>query len=176
MLIRTRSEVVERVYQLFLERFPKPEDLCRSDLEEVKAFFKNLGLIQRARKLKEVVCLILEKYGGVLPCSYIDLETLPGIGRYIAGVLLTRVCKIPTPFVDANIIRFAKRFLGVQDIDVENIETWFRESISKELLEEVNIALLDFSAIICTPRNPKCGICPLRTFCKSNKLQVLFTN
>lgn len=169
MLTRTRSETVEKIYRSFLEKFSKPEDLCNAPLKDVENFFKKIGLINRAKKLKEAVCLIINRYGGILPCSYNELLDLPGVGRYIARILLTRVCRKPVPFVDGNIARFARRFLGLHSISIEFVELWFEKTIPIELLEEVNIALLDFSAIICTARNPKCSICPLKIFCSSKK-------
>lgn len=169
MLIRTRSTTVEKVYRLFINRFPNPEDLCQTDDEDIARFFKKLGLIQRAKRIKEVVCIVLEKYGGNLPCSYPDLVALPGIGRYIANVLLTRVCRNPTPFVDANILRFARRFLGLQEISITCVENWLIENVNRDLIEDICIALLDLASLNCLPRKPKCSTCPVVSFCKSGR-------
>ncbi|MEM4789434.1 MAG: hypothetical protein QXV06_06545 [Ignisphaera sp.] len=98
MLIRTKSGTVEKVYKSFFDRFPKPEDLCNASIKEIKDFFTRLGLVQRAVRIQETICLIIEKYGGVLPCSYRELTSLPNVGRYIAKVLLTRICKKPITF------------------------------------------------------------------------------
>lgn len=165
MLVRTRSEVISRVYEEFLATFPSPEDLCRSRVDDVESFFRRLGLVQRARRLREAVCTIVERFGGVLPCNYSDLIALPGVGRYIANVLLTRVCGTPTPFVDTNIARFVKRFLGLQSVDVGFVEDWLKRSASREVLEDLNIALLDLAGLVCKSRKPLCHSCPLRRFC-----------
>jgi A/G-specific adenine glycosylase len=165
MLIRTRSETVEKIYRGFLEKFPKPEDLCNASIEEIENFFKRIGLVNRARKLREAICLVISKYGGELPCLYEELLKLPGVGKYVARVLLTKVCRKPVPFVDGNIARFARRFLGVNNMSIEDVELWLEKAVPTEILENINIALLDFSAIICKARNPRCNSCPLRTLC-----------
>lgn len=167
MLVRTKSETVEKIYRLFLEKFPKPEDLCKASVEEIKDIFKRLGLVQRAIRIREAVCLVLEKYGGMLPCSYEELISLPSVGRYIAKVLLTRVCNNPSPFIDANLIRVARRFLGLREVDVGYVEAWLEKLVHKDVLEDVNVALLDLAGTICKPRNPRCGVCPLNSFCVS---------
>ncbi len=167
MLIRTRSEVVDRVYREFIDRFPRPEDLCNASDEEIKCFFKKIGLIYRASRLKEVVCRVLRDYRGVFPCSEKDLDALPGIGRYLRNVLMTRICGVPRPFVDTNILRFLSRFLGHR-VDVDYAEQWLLKEVPVQLLEDVNIALLDLAAMICKPRKPLCGECPLRSWCRSS--------
>lgn len=171
MLVRTRSEAVEKIYKLFLEAFPQPGKLCRASDQEVEVFFRRLGLIQRAKRLRLAVCAVLDRYRGVLPCSYEELVSLPGIGRYIANVLLTRVCRMARPFVDANIIRFASRFLGVQNIDIDYVEKWLLDSVEEDLLEDVNTALLDLSGLVCVAKKPRCSICPLNTLCRYRSQQ-----
>lgn len=165
MLIRTRSEVVEKVYSEFLRAFPGPRELCEAGLSSVLNFFRMLGLPRRAEMLKEAVCKITEEYGGVLPCDYWELTKLPGVGRYIARVLLTRVCGMPVPFVDSNVVRFARRFLGLGSISVGQVEAWLERSVPRALLEEVNVAILDLAGVVCKPREPRCGACPVKTWC-----------
>lgn len=166
MLIRTRSETVERIYEEFLKRFPRPEDLCSTGVEDIEVYFKRLGLIGRAERLKRAVHIIINEYEGSIPCNYKRLIAIPGVGRYIANVLLTRVCRNPTPFVDSNILRFARRFLGLENIDVNYVERWIAKAINRELLEDLNIALLDLSRVICKARKPRCCICILKDLCK----------
>lgn len=167
MLVRTRSETAEKVYRRFLDRFRNPEDLCGSSEEEVAEFFRQLGLVNRAKRLREAVCTVLTRYGGTIPCSFRELVSLPGVGRYIARVILTRVCGSPSPFIDANVLRFAGRFLGLEDVGVDYVEKWLERSVSREDLEDLNTALIDLAGLVCTPRNPKCGTCPVSALCSS---------
>ena len=167
MLIRTRSETVETVYREFLERFPQAENLCNANPKDIEPFFKRLGLVQRAQRLHKAVCTILEKYGGTIPCSIEELFQLPGVGNYIARVLMTRVCKEPVPFVDTNILRVTRRFLGNPNIGADHAERWLLSSVPRHLLENVNIALLDLAALVCKPKRSRCDICPLTTWCRT---------
>lgn len=168
MLIRTRSEVVEKVYREFLERFPTPEHLCRADIRDVETFFKRLGLVQRSYRLHSTVCHILQKYGGAMPCSFDELSKLPGIVRYVAHVLLTRVCEEAVPFVDTNVLRVLRRFLGDENLDTESAERWLLSTVPKHVLEQVNIALLDLAALVCKPRRALCTLCPLANWCRTS--------
>ncbi len=167
MLIRTRSETVEKVYREFLEKFPRAEDLCSANPRDVEPFFKRLGLVQRAQRLHRAVCTILEKYGNTIPCRIEELFQLPGVGNYVARVLMTRVCREPLPFVDTNVLRVARRFLGDPNIDTDDAERWLLDSVPRPLLENVNIALLDLAALVCKPKRPRCSACPLASWCKA---------
>ncbi len=174
MLIRTKSETVEKVYREFLEKFPRAEDLCSADLRDIELFFKRLGLIQRAHRLQRAVCTILERYGNTIPCRLEELFQLPGVGNYIARVLLTRICKEPVPFVDTNVLRVARRFLGDPSIGADDAERWLLGSVPRHLLENVNIALLDLAALVCKPKKPKCSACPLASWCRTGSRANLF--
>ncbi len=167
MLIRTRSETVEKVYREFLERFPRAEDLCSADPRDIEPFFKRLGLVQRAQRLHRAVCTILERYGNTIPCRIEELLQLPGVGGYVARVLMTRVCREPIPFVDTNVLRVARRFLGDSSISAEDVERWLLDYVPRHLLEDVNIALLDLAALVCKPRKPRCSACPLASWCRT---------
>ncbi len=165
MLVRTRATTVERVLKDFLARFPTPRDLCNASDEDVVPFFKRLGLIKRSSWVRKIVCTILEKYGGSIPCSEEDLEELPGIGRYLKNVILTKLCSIPRPFVDTNVLRVLSRYLG-RDLDVDSAERWLSENVPPNLLYKTNLALMDVGAVLCLPREPRCSSCPLRDWCR----------
>ncbi|MEM4913203.1 MAG: hypothetical protein QW579_03260 [Desulfurococcaceae archaeon] len=164
MLIRTRRTVAERVFIEFMEKYPTPESLCKADSVEVEALFRKIGLPWRARKLRETVCLILSEYRGVLPCSYSELVELPGVGEYIARVLLARVCKKHYAFVDSNVSRVFSRLVGL-DLDVKAIERILEACAEPGELIMVNTALLDVGDLYCKPREPVCTLCPLKETC-----------
>lgn len=168
MLQRTRAETVLKIYREFLSRYPTPQELCKADEDDLRSFFKRLGLINRASRLKHAVCVIIERFGGRPPCSADKLKAVPGIGDYIASVLLSRVCGIPTPFVDSNVVRVMSRVLGVtgrfSDVK-EVVERAIAEGVPSELLVNVNTAIIDLAALICKPKRPRCGQCPLRNVC-----------
>lgn len=164
MLIRTRASVVEKVLREFLNTFPTPEHLCRANVGEIEVFFERIGLVKRSRWVREVVCKILEEWNGEVPCDEEILRELPGIGRYLRNVLLTKLCSAPRPFVDTNVLRVVGRFLG-RNVDVDFVEKWLSENVPRDKLYLANLALMDVGALVCLPRKPRCSSCPLSRWC-----------
>jgi len=164
MLIRTRSETVERAYDDFIQHFPTPETLCNASASDIIEHFEKLGLPERGLRLHKAVCTILEKYGGSIPCDRRELLKLPGVGEYVAAVILTKVCSEPEPFVDSNVLRVLSRLLGTF-LKAPAARDLLKTLIPAEHLEEVNIGLLDLAAVVCKPRKPRCIECPLRGYC-----------
>lgn len=166
MLIRTRSEVAARYYKEFMKTYPSPAALCLSSDEELRAFFKRLGLPERGPKLRRLTCTVLREYGGTIPCSLKELIRLPCVGRYVASVLLTRVCGKPTAFVDSNVQRVVTRMTGRSGVSAVDVKHLLEQNVPKGLLERVNLALLDLAFKICKPGKPRCAECPVSSWCK----------
>lgn len=166
MLVRTRAEVAEKVFLEFMEEFPKPELLCSSDLTRVANYFRKLGLPGRAGRLVGAVCTILSSYGGEVPCDYAKLRELPGVGDYIARVMLSRVCGRKYAFVDSNVLRVLSRFYG-RPMRISEAARALEESLGGRNLLEVNVALIDLGASVCRPGKPRCPDCPLGSSCSS---------
>ncbi len=164
MLIRTRSEVAERVFLEFIREYPEPELLCSSDPERVLDYFSKLGLPSRAKRLIQAVCAVLEECGGEIPCDYRELRRLSGVGDYIARVLLSRVCGKHYSFVDSNVIRVLSRFAGVP-LKASEAAGILEEAFAGGDLPPVNVALIDLGSGVCGPRRPRCPECPLREEC-----------
>jgi A/G-specific adenine glycosylase len=167
LLVRTRSEVAERAFYELLSRFPTPEDLCSAGATPVREVFERIGLPSRAERLVATVCTILREYGGRVPCDYRKLLELPGVGDYIARVLLSRVCGKHVAFVDSNVLRILARFLGTR-LSVAGAAELLERYIPEGELLSINIALLDLGALVCKPRKALCHICPLTSSCSTS--------
>lgn len=167
LLVRTRSEVAERAFYELLARFPAPEALCSAGVAPVREVFERIGLPSRAERLVATVCKVLEDYGGKLPCDYRELLKLPGVGDYIARVVLSRVCGRHVAFVDSNVLRVLSRFLGAGLSATKAAELLERSIPGGELLD-VNVALLDLGALVCKPRKTLCPLCPLSPGCSTS--------
>ena len=165
MLIRTRSEVAERTFYEFVRAFPKPDLICSTDHKEVVKYFRKIGLPTRAERLINAVCTILSKYGGEIPCDYRKLRELPGVGDYIARVLLSRVCGKHYAFVDSNIVRILSRFSGklLSTLEAARI---LEEAFTSKDLTPINIALIDLGSLVCKPKRPYCLECPVKEVCQ----------
>jgi A/G-specific adenine glycosylase len=174
MLQQTRVETVIPYYERFLEAFPDVAGLASADLEDVLGHWAGLGYYSRARNLKRAAEAVLEHHGGVLPDDVKALQTLPGIGRYTAGAIASIAFDRPAPIVDGNVARVLCRVHAIEGAPAER-------SVRMRLWEEaetlaqgprpgdLNQALMELGARLCTPRSPRCGACPIRANCRARR-------
>lgn len=162
MLQQTRMEVVLPYFARFLERFPTLEALGAATDEEVMAAWSGLGYYRRARMLRAGAADVVERFGGRVPSSVDELQTLPGIGRYTAGAIASIAFDHRAPIVDGNVTRVIARLFGVEG------EPWTRAAALVEACKsprDLNQGLMEIGALICTPRKPSCLLCPVRAHC-----------
>ena len=105
MLQQTTVKAVVPYLERFLERFPSVEQLAASDGEEVLRVWEGLGYYSRARNLQKAARKVVDEWGGVWPTSVVELESLPGVGRYTAGAIVSFAFGEPGPIVEANTSR-----------------------------------------------------------------------
>jgi len=170
MLQRTRAENVAKVFVEFIRRFPTPEALCTAEEYEIRRYFRRLGLVRRADRVRQAVCTVLSRYGGEIPCDLDELQSIPGIGSYVAAVLLSIVCRAYEPFIDSNVVRVFSRVLSIYESrELMNVIKRVLKEVPQDIAPEVNIALIDLGALVCTPRRPACDVCPLNNCCSTYK-------
>jgi A/G-specific adenine glycosylase len=171
MLQQTRMEVVLPRYQDFVTRFPTLRALAAASKEEVTAAWSGLGYYRRARMLRQGAAAVVERFAGQLPGDVSVLQTISGIGRYTAGAIASIAYDQPAPIVDGNIMRITARLFA---INVPLRSTALARQVWKHAEELVkaaksprvfNQALMEIGALICRPKNPLCGECPLRRDC-----------
>jgi A/G-specific adenine glycosylase len=174
MLQQTRVETVIPYYERFLKRFPDVAVLARAPRDSVLKAWENLGYYTRARHLHEAACVIVTRFGGIIPDAREQLLQLPGIGAYTAGAVLSIAFGKPCAAVDGNVIRVIARLFGMEEpVDGKYIRKEIR-SIAQRLVPadapgHYNQALMDLGSGICTPRGPDCPGCPLARVCIARK-------
>jgi A/G-specific adenine glycosylase len=173
MLQQTRVETVIPYYHRFLERFPDVGALASAELEEVYRLWAGLGYYSRARNLSKAAQDVMARFDGQLPDDAESLRTLPGIGRYTAGAVASIAFDRPEPVVDGNVERVLARRLGLRS-PVKAPDT------AKRIWEEaarlsqgarpgdLNQALMELGATVCTPRAPRCERCPWAKGCAAH--------
>ncbi len=177
MLQQTRVETVIPYYQRWMERFPRLEALARADQQEVLQLWEGLGYYGRARNLHKAARVVMERFGGRLPQSRQELESLPGIGRYTSGAIASIAFGADEPALDGNIRRVVSRAFDV-DSPPESprgqarLLSLLREHLPAGRAGDFNQALMDIGAEICTPRDPRCGQCPLGGLCRAHALGI----
>lgn len=174
MLQQTRIEAVKRYYARFMEELPKIRDLAEISEEKLLKLWEGLGYYSRARNLKKAAQKVMEEYDGVMPKSYENLLTLPGIGEYTAGAIASICFDEKVTAVDGNVLRVVSRVIGSKK-DVLLPETKKEiEGLLKEVLPEqagsFNESLMELGEIVCLPNGvPECEKCPLNKACVAYK-------
>jgi A/G-specific adenine glycosylase len=167
MLQQTRVAAVLPYYERFLARFPDVAALARADEEQVLALWSGLGYYRRARALHAGARAVMERHAGELPGDPGALRDLPGIGRYTAGAIASIAFDRPEPVLDGNVRRVLSRLLALRDAGDSTLWALARTLVAGPHPGDLNQALMELGAIVCTPRGPRCDLCPLRRACKA---------
>lgn len=172
MLQQTTTQTVKGYFERFIARFPTVHELAAADLDRVHRLWEGLGYYRRCAQMHRAARIIVEQYGGDFPTDYADARALPGVGRYTAGAILSIAFDRRLPILEANTQRLYARLLALRADPTRreaNETLWaFAEKIlPKKNVGRFNQALMDLGSMICTPREPKCPICPVRPFCRS---------
>jgi len=173
MLQQTRVETVIPYWRRFLARYPDVASLAAAELDEVYALWTGLGYYSRARNLKAAAESIVAEHGGRLPDTAEGLARLPGIGRYTAGAVASIAFDRETPLVDGNVVRVFARLEDVREdvADKAVVERFW--SLAGELVRgprpgDLNQALMELGATVCTPKRPHCLACPVLRHCHAS--------
>lgn len=170
ILQQTRVEQGLPYYEKFIRRFPDIRALAQAHADEIKKLWEGLGYYRRADNMHATAKIIAEQYGGRFPASPEALKKLPGIGDYTAAAVASFAFDIPVAVTDGNVMRVLSRLSGWDaPVNTPAGQKIFRE-LAEELLDKNNPAkfnqsLMEFGALQCVPRNPRCEICPLQDFC-----------
>lgn len=163
MAQQTRIDVVLAYFERFLQRFPDVDSLAAATEDEVTAQWSGLGYYRRARMLRAGAIDVMQRFGGKVPRTLGELMSIAGIGRYTAGAIASIAYGEPTPAVDGNIERITARLFAGGDA-WEHAAALVAACRSPR---DCNQGLMEIGALICRPRNPACGECPLRRDCEA---------
>ena len=170
MLRRTKADQVEKVYNNLFGQYPDVKSMAEATEEELERILYPLGLKWRTPSFWLVAREIAERFECKVPESRGELINLPGVGHYVAGAVLSIGYGKAEWIVDSNIVRLFRRYFGVKTSRegrrdkhiVEMAKIYTSEGDSRKS----TLAILDYAALVCTPRNPKCEECALITQCR----------
>jgi A/G-specific adenine glycosylase len=170
MAQQTTLEVVVPRWERFLSRFPTVEALARSPERAVLAEWSGLGYYARARNLRRTAKAISR--AGAFPRTFEGLMALPGIGAYTAAAVSSICFGIPEPVVDGNVVRILCRIHGLHldpkvPATLARVRALARPLVPARSPGDHNQAVMELGALVCTPRAPRCGACPLRACCRA---------
>jgi A/G-specific adenine glycosylase len=171
MLQRTRAEQVVGVYLEFLKKFPTIFDLARASEKDIAPFFSRLGLSWRTKTTKKMAEFIVEKYNGLVPQAMEQLLEIPAVGEYIAAAVMSFAYGKPVVVVDSNVCRVIMRVYGIngdgEPRKNKKIRNIANETLpTKEKSRSINLAFIDFAALVCKPVKPLCSSCPINPWCE----------
>jgi A/G-specific adenine glycosylase len=174
MLQQTRVEAVVPYFLRFIERFPDVRRLAAAAEPEVLALWGGLGYYSRARALHRGARIVVDERGGRFPDDVESWMTLPGVGRYTAGAIVSIAFGKPAPILDGNVARVLTRLYGLRGDPRSaplNRELWTLAGriLPRRSISDFNQALMELGALICTPRSPRCLVCPLRDECLARR-------
>ena len=172
MLQQTQVDRVLPKYHEWLTKYPSLEDLAAAPEEDVTATWRPLGYNIRPKRLHAIARESVARFGARVPSDEATLRSFKGIGAYTAGAIRSFAFGQRAAILDTNVARVLFRvFIGVGDprshAMKRHLWTVSEALVPRRHVFDFNQALMDFGAMVCVPRKPKCLICPMKKDCRS---------
>jgi A/G-specific adenine glycosylase len=192
MLQQTQVKTVLPYWERWMRTLPNLVALAKAKPQTLHKLWEGLGYYTRVRNLQRAARLMVKQHGGRVPDDFDALLALPGIGRYTAGAICSIAFDQPQPILDGNVIRVLARLRGIAGDPRErkpNARLWqLAEELVRRAAEtdariiasphalrvrhhlsrscsQFNQSLMELGALVCTPRQPRCGVCPIVKHC-----------
>lgn len=165
---QTTDKRVNSVTDILYQKYPNLIALKEADINDIINIIRPIGTFyKKASNIKIIAHRLLEDYQGKVPNNRVYLESLPGVGRKTANVVLSNLYDVPCIAVDTHVARVSKRLgLAKPDDDVLAIEKKLTRKFPKEKLSRLHHQLVLFGRYHCKAQNPDCKNCKLRDICK----------
>jgi A/G-specific adenine glycosylase len=168
MLQQTQVETVKPYYRRWLEKFPTVNSVAEAEPDELLKIWEGLGYYQRCWNIHAAAKTIKSEYSGRIPDSRKELIALPGIGDYTADAILSIAFGKARPAIDSNIKRVMSRLHGIKILGAKenrHIRAFLEEKMRQIHPGNVNEALMDLGSAVCLSVQPRCDVCPFKTYC-----------
>ena len=177
MLQQTRVKSVIPYYNRWMDSFRSIEDLALANEDHLLSNWEGLGYYARVQNIHKTAKIVAEKYNGKFPQELKELQSLPGIGRYTAGAIVSIAFNKKAPILDGNIRRVFTRYFNIDTpIHTKQTETKLWQLATDLIPEtdpgEFNQALMELGALVCRPKKPLCDLCPIQSDCIASQLEV----
>ena len=179
MLQQTQVKTVIPYFKKFTKKYKTLKSLSKANETQILKMWEGLGYYRRARNLLASTKLLVKEHNSKLPNTLKEIKRLPGIGDYTANALMGFIHNYPTIAIDGNVKRVFTRYLNKIESKINfekliesNKKNLFITNRNSDFVE----ALMEFGALICKPKDPKCGQCCLNKSCRylksSNKIET----
>jgi A/G-specific adenine glycosylase len=169
MLQQTQVKTVIPYFYRFIKKFRTLKALSKSSEKQILKLWEGLGYYRRARNLLASSKLLVKNYNSKLPKTIDEVKKLPGVGEYTANALLGLIYNQPKIAIDGNVKRVFARLINkkkerinFEKLILLNKKKLFSTNRNADFVE----ALMEFGALICKPKDPKCSVCCLNKSCK----------
>jgi endonuclease III len=164
---RTKDATTIPIVKEMFAKYPVPEDYVKRDVEKLEKMIYRIGFFRvKAKHVKELSKILINKYKGVVPDTLEELTSLPGVGRKTANCMLNYAFHKPAIAVDIHVHRIANRLGWIETKNEAKSEIALQKLIPKDMWIEVNRLLVGHGQTICKPINPLCDECLVRKYCK----------
>jgi len=169
LLQRTRAEVVAKCFPRFMRRYPSWKKLAKAAEVDLRGWLQPLGLWRRRASSLVKLAQAMAAKNGRFPRSRVDIELLPAVGQYVCNAVMLFANRHAEPLLDVNMARVLERCFGprrLADIRYDpQLQKAARLMVSGPRAIELNWAILDLAAMVCTQKLPRCPECPIRRHC-----------
>lgn len=172
MLQQTQVARVQQYYDRFLNAYPNINALASASSAMVRESWEGLGYYRRAANLHRLAQTVVREHGGIIPSELTALRRLPGVGRYTAGAVASFAYERSAPAVDTNVARVLRRaFHPRTRPDVAERRVWTTAELivpkQGKRAWAFNQAIMELGALMCTAREARCHVCPVRRVCRT---------
>lgn len=177
MLQQTQLDTVLPYFEKFIALYPDVYALAQTTNDALKKCVEGIGYYRRFKYMKKAALVIVHDFNGLFPDTYDQVLSLPGIGLYTAGAIMSIAYNKPFSAVDGNVIRILSRQYNIQeDMRQEKHKNIVRD-LNQTLIEHTNPkdytqALMDLGRTVCKPKQPKCEECPVAETCQAYELHI----
>lgn len=166
--------LVNKVTKDLFQKYKIPEDYISVELDELQQDIKSIGLYRnKAKNIRKLSEILIEKYNGEVPQTHSELVELPGVGRKTANVVMSVAFGEPAIAVDTHVERVSKR-LGIarwKDSPLE-VEKALMKKVPIEEWSDTHHRLIFFGRYHCKAQRPQCEICPVLDYCREGQKRM----
>ena len=181
MLQQTQVETMLPYYKKFINLYPSIEALASASLESVLTVLQGIGYYRRFRLMHQGAKYMLETFQGKFPSTYQEVLSIPGVGKYTAGAIMSIAYNQAFAATDGNVFRVLSRLYGVEGDLTKSANKKKIEQFNQAIVEEgtpsiMTPALMELGALVCRPLSAKCDECPVQDFCNAfnqNKVDTI---
>lgn len=163
---RTLDTITVKVYPKLFALAKTPRAMAALNEKEIVTAIRGVAFpAQKAKQVRELSRLLIEKYDGRVPETIEELVKLPGVGRKVANLVVVEAFDQPGICVDTHVHRITNRWGYVRTKTPDETEMKLREILPPRYWKEINPLLVALGQNICRPTSPKCSVCPIAEFC-----------